>query len=81
MATDGLLHYYKAIIRPAVEYACPVWQSSLTVDEHRQLEAVQKRAVFTISGSNDYEFYCSLDFHCRTSRFLKSFLPHAIINY
>jgi hypothetical protein len=130
MTTDGLLHYYKAIIRPVVEYACPVWQSSLTVDEHRQLEAVQKRAVFIISGSNDYEFYCSLydleliqtrldnlsrkfyyktlqphdclskliprretdyitklrtvkpyDFHCRTSRFLKSFLPHAIINY
>ena len=38
----------------------PVWQSSLTIDEHHQLEAVQKRAIFIISGSSDYEFYCSL---------------------
>jgi hypothetical protein len=60
MTTDGLLHYYKAIIRLVVEYACPVWHSSLTVDEHRQLEAVQKRAIFIISGSNDSEFYCIL---------------------
>jgi hypothetical protein len=58
--TDGLLHYYKAIIRRMVEYACPVWQSSLSVDEQRQLEAVQKRAIFIVSGSCDYEFYCSL---------------------
>jgi hypothetical protein len=130
MTTDGLLLYYKAIIRPVIEYACPVWQSSLTVNERRQLETVQKRAVFIISGSDDYEFYCSLydleliqtrldnlsrkfyyktlqphdclnklipqreteyiaklrsaklyDFHCRTSRFLKSFFPYAITNY
>ena len=42
------------------EYACPVRQSFLTVDEHRQLEAVQKRAIVIISGSNDYEFDCAL---------------------
>jgi hypothetical protein len=27
MTTDGLLLYYKAIIRPVIEYACPVWHS------------------------------------------------------
>jgi len=27
---------------PVIEYACPVWQSSLTVDELRRLEAIQK---------------------------------------
>ena len=40
-----------------IEYA---WQSSLTVDEQRKLEAIQKRAIMIISGSNDYEFNCSL---------------------
>lgn len=27
---DDLLHYYKSIIRPVIEYACPVWQSGLS---------------------------------------------------
>ena len=43
-----------------IEYACPVWQSSLTVDELRRLEATQKRAIMIISGASNYEFYCSL---------------------
>jgi hypothetical protein len=30
-----LLLYYKTIVRPIIEYACPVWQSGLT-EEHRQ---------------------------------------------
>jgi len=60
MTTDDLLHYYKTVIRPVIEYACPVWQSSLTVDELRRLEAVQKRAVMIISCANDYEMYCLL---------------------
>jgi len=56
--TDDLLHYYKTVIRPVIEYACPVWQSSLTVDELRRLEAIQKRAFMFISGANDYtNFY------------------------
>jgi len=37
-----------------------MWQSSLTVDELRGLEAIQKRAVKIISGAKDYEFYCWL---------------------
>jgi len=42
MTTDDLLHYYKTVIRPVIEYACPVWQSSLTVDYLQGLEAIQK---------------------------------------
>jgi len=60
MTTDDLLHYHKTVIRPVIEYACPVWQSSLTVDELRRLEAIQKRAIMIISGANDYECYCLL---------------------
>jgi len=40
MTTDDLLHYYKTVIRTVIEYACPMWQSSLTVDELRRLEAI-----------------------------------------
>jgi hypothetical protein len=28
--SDEQLQYHKSVIRPVVEYACPVWQSSLT---------------------------------------------------
>jgi len=60
MITGDLLHYYKTVIRPVIEYACPVWLSSLTVDGLRRLETIQKRAIMIISGANDYEFYCLL---------------------
>jgi hypothetical protein len=30
MSSDNLLQYYKLIIRPVMEYACPVWQTSAT---------------------------------------------------
>jgi len=60
MTTDDLLYYYKTVIRPVIEYACPVWQSSLTVDELQRLKAIQKQAVMIISGAKNYAFYCLL---------------------
>jgi len=30
---DDFLHYYKSITRPVIEYACPVWQSGLMIDQ------------------------------------------------
>jgi hypothetical protein len=57
---DDLLLYYKAIIRPVLEYACPVWQSGLTVEQRDRLETVQRRALHLISGSTDYELQCVL---------------------
>ena len=32
------------IIRPVVEYACPLWHNALTSDQAQQIEMVQKRA-------------------------------------
>ena len=55
---DDLLQYYKAIIRPVIEYACPVWQSGLTVEQRGRLESIQRRALHIISGSLDYELNC-----------------------
>ena len=60
LTVNDLLHYYKAIIRPVIEYACPVWQSGLTVEQRGRLETIQRRALYIISGSLDYELNCVL---------------------
>jgi len=38
-----LLHFYTAIVRPVLEYACPVWHSSLTAGQCNAIENIQKR--------------------------------------
>ena len=30
---DDMLHFYNSVIRPVLEYACPVWHNSLTTDQ------------------------------------------------
>jgi hypothetical protein len=63
MSLTDLLQYYKSVIRPVVEYACPAWQSSLNEDQRNRLEAIQKRALRIISGYNtdsSYETQCML---------------------
>jgi ribonucleases P/MRP protein subunit RPP40 len=56
-----LLLYYKTIVRPIIEYACPVWQSGLTEEHRQRLEAIQRRAFRIISGSTDYELQCVIN--------------------
>jgi len=48
MTTDKLMNFYKTVLRPVTS---SVWQSSLTVDEFRRLEAIQKRAIMIKSGA------------------------------
>jgi hypothetical protein len=63
MSSDDLIHYYKSIVRPVLEYACPVWQSSITTDQRNQLESIQKRALYIIYGndpSTNYQHLCEL---------------------
>ena len=60
VARDDLLQYYYSVIRPVIEYACPVWQSGLTVEQRDQLETIQRRAMCIITGSRDYELQCAL---------------------
>jgi hypothetical protein len=63
MAPDDLLQYYKSVVRPVLEYACPAWQSSLNGNQRNKLEAIQKRALRIISGYNNdltYENLCAL---------------------
>ena len=50
-----LLHFYISVLRSVLEYACPVWHSSLTVAQSDALESVQKRAISMIYSGADYE--------------------------
>ena len=48
-----LLCFYTTIIRPVLEYACPVWHSSLTAAQSRALESIQRRAMRIIYADDD----------------------------
>jgi len=34
-------HFYVTVIRTVLEYACPVWHSSLTATQTKELESLQ----------------------------------------
>ena len=52
--TRDLLHFYTTVVRPVLEYACPVWHSGLTAAHCELLESVQKRAIRIIYPDTDY---------------------------
>jgi len=37
---DDLLCFYGTVIRPVLEYACPVWHSSLAVAQSKALKSL-----------------------------------------
>ena len=42
------------MVRPILEYACPVWHAGLTSDECDLLEQIQKRAIRSIYPDSRY---------------------------
>ena len=52
---DDLLCFYGTVIRPVLEYACPVWHTSLTAAQTKALESLQHRALCII-----YDYMLSL---------------------
>ena len=54
---DDMVHFFTTVIRSLLEYACPVWHTSLTNEQSDQLESIQKRALKIICGYSiiDYE--------------------------
>ena len=48
--TEELLHVYKTMLRPVVEYGCPVYHSSLTDGQDERLERLQDHALKCIFG-------------------------------
>jgi len=51
---DDLLCFYSSVIRPVLEYACPVWHSSLTAAQTKALESLQLRVLSIIYHDGDY---------------------------
>ena len=39
-----MLPFYESIIRSVLEYACPAWHSSLTVEQNSRIEAIQRQS-------------------------------------
>jgi hypothetical protein len=63
-----MLHFYETVIRSLLEYACPAWHSSLTVDQSSRIEAIQRRSFKVIYGSSShYENICHDHSHASLS--------------
>ena len=54
-----LVYYYAAVIRPVMEYKSPDWHSSITPEQSKTLEAVQRQACQIIIGGGTYSSNCS----------------------
>jgi len=51
----GVCQDDEAVVRPVLEYASPCWQASLTKDQMKQLDDVQRRALRVIFGKIPYD--------------------------
>ena len=60
-----MLLFYTSVIRSVLEYAAPVWHSSLTAEQKDSLENVQKRAFLIIYGERFANRTCSYHEFCR----------------
>lgn len=52
--SNHLVHFYRSVIVPQLEYACPVWATAITEEQQAMLESVQKRAMKIIYPDMDY---------------------------
>ena len=60
-----LVTIYISVIRPVVEYACPVWHTNLNRHLTESVETVQKRALKCIYPGNEYaDILCLTNLHC-----------------
>lgn len=51
MPTTDLLYYYTAVIRPVLEYGSVIWHASITNEQSRQIDSIQRRAERIIGTS------------------------------
>ena len=58
LLVDDLVHYYEVVVRPVLKYACPVWHYSLTEQQTKTVEDVQRRAVRIFAGNIPYSDAC-----------------------
>ena len=56
-----LVTVYKSYVRPILEYAAPLWHSSITEYQSRQIESIQKRVSRVILGNCFTDYGQALD--------------------
>ena len=49
-----LVHFFRSVVVPQLEHACPVWTTSITEEQKTMIESVQKRALKIIYPDLDY---------------------------
>ena len=54
VTAQDILRIYTTMIRSVLEYACPVWHTSLTKTQSDRLESIQKRALRTLYPEQSY---------------------------
>ena len=59
--SSELLDVYQKQVRSILEMAVPVWEPGLTKEETKQIERVQKTALFIILGDDHVDYKHSLD--------------------
>jgi len=75
------VYYYEAVVRPVLEYARPVWHASLTADQTKTLEAVQRRACQIITCGSTYTENCALKVMSSNCPFnIRLFVANLILN-
>ena len=50
-----LVNVYVIVVRPVLEYACPVWHTNLTKYLSDNIEMIQKRALKSIFPNKGYD--------------------------
>ena len=55
-----LLHLYTAVVRPVLEYACPVWHWGLTAGQCNVIENIQERAIRVAYSDIDSDYETAL---------------------
>jgi len=55
ISQTDLLKVYVSVIRPVMEYACPVWHTCLPSYLSDNIESIQKRALKSIFPGHDYD--------------------------
>ena len=64
-----LVTIYVSVIKPVLEYACPVWHTNLNRHITESIETVQKRALKCIYPGNGYaDILCLRNLHCLKER-------------
>ena len=60
---------YVSVIRPVLEYACPVWHTNLSNHLTESIDTVQKRALKCIYPGNEYaDILCLTNLPCLKKR-------------